>query len=168
VRDTLLYVAGELDETRFGPPVPVHLTEFMQGRGRPGSSGPLDGARRRTIYQEVRRNFIAPFLAVWDLPTPSSTRGARSVSNVPAQALALSNDPFVCERARAFASRATSAERDAAARAAFMLRTAFGREPTHADVETCVEFMTLCADGEDALADLAQALFCAQEFVWIP
>jgi cytochrome c553 len=168
VRDSLLFVAGELDETRFGPSVPVHLTEFMQGRGRPDSSGPLDGARRRTLYQEVRRNFLAPFLAVWDFPTPSSTRGARSTSNVPAQALALSNDPFVVERARAFGARAAHAAQSVEGRVAFMLRWAFGREPRPAELAAGVEFLSLVRESEDSLADLAQALFSAQEFVWIP
>ena len=62
VRDALLAVSGELNTARFGPPVPIHLTAFMTGRGRPGSSGPLDGDRRRSIYLEVRRNFLHPFL----------------------------------------------------------------------------------------------------------
>ena len=42
-------VSGRLDATMFGPPVPIHLTEFMEGRGRPGKSGPLDGNGRRSI-----------------------------------------------------------------------------------------------------------------------
>ena len=67
----------------------------MQGRGRPGASGPLDGARRRSVYQEVRRNFLNPFMLVFDEPIPTTTVGARSVSNVPAQGLTLMNDPFV-------------------------------------------------------------------------
>ena len=41
-----------------GPSVPVHLDEFMTGRGRPRVSGPLDGDGRRSIYLAVRRNFL--------------------------------------------------------------------------------------------------------------
>ncbi len=43
IRDSLLALSGRLDSKQFGAPVPIHLTSFMDGRGRPGTSGPLDG-----------------------------------------------------------------------------------------------------------------------------
>ena len=103
IRDSILAVSGSLDRKMFGPPVPIHLTPFMEGRGRPGHSGPLDGAGRRSIYLEVRRNFPDPFLTTFDLPGPGNTVGRRSMSNVPAQALVLLNDPFVHEQAERWA-----------------------------------------------------------------
>jgi len=48
----------------------------------------------------VRRNFLSPMLLAFDTPIPFSTMGRRSLSNVPAQALILMNDPFVQEQAR--------------------------------------------------------------------
>ena len=51
----------------------------MEGRGRPGKSGPLDGNGRRSIYVEVRRNFLSPMMRAFDTPVPHSTVGrARS------------------------------------------------------------------------------------------
>jgi hypothetical protein len=58
----------------------------MEGRGRPGS-GPLDGDGRRSIYINVRRNFLTPMFLAFDYPIPFTTIGRRSTSNVPAQAL---------------------------------------------------------------------------------
>ena len=55
IRDAILAVSGTLDRRAFGPPVPVHLTEHMQGRGRPSESGPLDGAGRRSLSSRVPR-----------------------------------------------------------------------------------------------------------------
>src|SRR5260221_1514639 len=89
IRDALLAVSGQLDLEMFGPPVPVYLAEFMEGRGRPAHSGPIDGAQRRSIYQDVRRNFLAPMMRAFDFPVPSTTVGRRTVSNVPAQSLIL-------------------------------------------------------------------------------
>ena len=43
IRDAMLAVSGRLDRTPFGPPVPIHLTPFLDGRGRPGERP----ARRR-------------------------------------------------------------------------------------------------------------------------
>ena len=106
IRDALLAVSGRLDPTQFGPPVPIHLSPFMEGRGRPEQSGPLDGDGRRSIYVEVRRNFLSPFMVAFDTPQPASTTGRRNVSNVPAQALIMMNDPFVFEQCQIWATRA--------------------------------------------------------------
>ena len=95
IRDSILAISGRLDRAQFGPSVPVFLTPFMQGRGRPGASGPLDGNGRRSIYISIRRNFLSPMMLAYDTPIPFSTVGRRNVSNVPAQALILMNDPFV-------------------------------------------------------------------------
>ena len=99
IRDAMLSVSGSLDTTMFGLPVPQHITRFMNGRGRPGKSGPLDGAGRRSIYLEVRRNFQDPFMMAFDRPLPVTSYGRRNVTNVPAQSLILLNDPFVTEMA---------------------------------------------------------------------
>ena len=79
VRDAMLFLSGHLDPAMFGPPVPIHLTEFMEGRGRPGSSGPLDGEGRRSIYLEVRRNFIPAMMRTFDTPVPFTTIGKRKI-----------------------------------------------------------------------------------------
>src|SRR5205823_2122189 len=99
IRDAILAVSGRLDETMFGPGVMPHLTPYMTGRGRPQQSGPLDGAGRRSIYLAVRRNFLPPMFLAFDYPIPFTTIGRRTSSNVPAQALAMMNNPFVIEQA---------------------------------------------------------------------
>ncbi len=106
IRDSLLAVSHRLDAAMFGPSIPTHFTPFMGDRmWVRNDSGPLDGAGRRTVYQETRRNFLSPFLLAFDLPIPDSTVGQRSVSNVPGQALALMNDPFIRDQATVWAKR---------------------------------------------------------------
>ena len=104
IRDAILAVAGRLDGRMAGPGVEVHLTTFMDNYadsyGRPKTSGPLDGNGRRSLYVNVRRNFLTPILTAFDFPPPLVTAGRRDVSNVPAQALILMNDPFVAQQAR--------------------------------------------------------------------
>jgi len=87
IRDAILTVSGRLDPKLGGPSVPVHLTEFMDGRGRP-QSGSLDGDGRRSIYIKVRRNFLPPMMLAFDTPIPFNCMGRRNVSNVPSQAAA--------------------------------------------------------------------------------
>ena len=105
IRDALLAVSGRLDRRCTGPVCRRYLTPFMDGRGRPGRSGPLDGDGRRSIYLNVRRNFLNPMFLAFDMPVPFSTMGRRNVSNVPAQALTLMNDPLVVGQARLWAER---------------------------------------------------------------
>ena len=71
----------------------------MTGRGRPGN-GPLDGSGRRSVYLSVRRNFLSPMMLTFDTPSPFSSVGRRTVSNVPSQALMMMNDPFVVAEAK--------------------------------------------------------------------
>jgi hypothetical protein len=162
IRDALLAVSGRLDGRMFGPPVPVHLTAFQQGRGRP-ESGPLDGAGRRSVYLSVRRNFLSPFLLAFDTPSPFSTVGRRTVSNVPAQALILMNDPFVQQQADLWARRALARPGTDRERISEMYRSAFGREPREGEAAACLDFL----GRQASWADLAHVLFNAKEFIFL-
>ena len=159
LRDAIIAVSGRLDPTMYGPPVPVYLSNFMQGRGRPGQSGPLDGAGRRSIYQSVNRNFLNPFMLVFDTPQPATAIGRRSLSNVPAQALTLMNNEFVHEQANVWAARlvneVSSKDGDILLHA---FRQAFCRVPTADERLAFVEFSTSLAaernlPAENALRD---------------
>jgi hypothetical protein len=148
----------------------VYLTPFQDGRGRP-ASGPLDGDGRSSIYLAVRRNFLPSLLLAFDTPIPFSTVGRRTVSNVPAQALILLNDPFVHQQAQLWAKRVLAENGSAQERIARMYRSAFGRPPSAAEVDACLEFLgeqeRLGSAGPAAWADLAHVLFNAKEFIYL-
>src|SRR6266852_6580581 len=142
IRDSLLALAGRLDEAMYGPSVPTHFTEFMEGRGRPASSGPLDGNGRRSIYLEVRGNFPSPMMRTFDTPVPFTTVGKRTVSNVPAQSLILLNDPFVLSQAKLWAQRLLK-EKDQSPqqhiRQIYLM--AFGRPPAQTEEAEALTFL---------------------------
>ncbi|MDE0735913.1 MAG: DUF1553 domain-containing protein, partial [Pirellulaceae bacterium] len=148
IRDQLLALSGRLDAKMYGPSVPIFLTQHMQGRGRPGN-GPLDGNGRRSIYLSVRRNFLHPMLLTFDMPIPFNSIGRRNVSNVPAQALILMNDPFVVGQTELWAKRLLADTRwqDLAPPARFRARlselymSAFSRQPTGTEQEQFSRFM---------------------------
>jgi hypothetical protein len=179
IRDSLLAVSGRLDRTRFGPSVPVHLTPFMQGRGRPAQSGPLDGDGRRSIYQAVRRNFLSPMMLAFDAPIPLGPVGRRNVSNVPAQALIMLNDPLVIEQARLWAKEVLRGdEKEFAARLRKMYLTALGRLPAAEELSKAEAFLesqgeqyglSAEAAGDDVRVwtDLCHVLFNAKEFIFV-
>ena len=129
IRDAILVVAGTWDAKQFGPSIATHRTPFMTGRGA-RSSGPLDGARRRSVYLSVYRNFLNPFMLTFDAPSPFGPQGRRSRSNVPAQALTMMNDPFVIDQAKQWAERWMKKELPDPERIVGMVREAHGVEPS--------------------------------------
>ena len=176
VRDALLAVSGELDLRMGGPGVAVYYTGKSEGGGTPG---PLDGDRRRTVYQRARRNAHHPLLEAFDAPRPATPRGARDVTNVPAQSLAMLNDPLVREMAVRWARRLVAEGAPRAERIRGMLVSALGRPPDAAEVAAFSAHLSDLArdhgvqgdggiDAEVAVwADLAQSLFCLKEFVHV-
>ncbi|NQV28385.1 MAG: DUF1553 domain-containing protein, partial [Rhodopirellula sp.] len=177
IRDAMLSVSGRLDPTVLGSPVPVYLTAFMQGRGRPGS-GPLDGNGRRSIYTSVNRNFLPPMMLAFDTPIPFTTIGRRTQSNVPAQALILMNDPFVVQQAELWAKRTLAEHPDAAeARINSLYESGFTRPATSDEIQESIEFLKGQASAYGAganwetdvraWADLCHVLFNVKEFVFL-
>ncbi|HEV3021208.1 MAG TPA: PSD1 and planctomycete cytochrome C domain-containing protein [Pirellulales bacterium] len=174
IRDAILAVSGRLDERMYGPSVPVHLTAFMEGRGRP-ESGPLDGAGRRSLYLSVRRNFLSSMFLAFDYPVPFTSTGRRSVSNVPAQALTMMNSPFVVAEARRWAERTLAAAgRSAAERVDDLYLAAFARPACDAECQSALTFLEAQSrryggepgDGR-AWADLCHVLLNVKELIYI-
>ncbi len=161
VRDAILAVSGSLDRTVYGPSVRVHVSEYQDGRGKP-ASGPLDGAGRRSVYLEVRRNFLTPLLVAFDYPLPTATAGRRMVSNVPAQALTLMNNEFVAGQAGLWSGRMESSYTDPRARLDAMFVRIFARAPEPAERDRVQTFLR-----EGSWSDLAHVLFNAKEFLFL-
>ncbi len=151
IRDGVLAVSGRLDSTMFGKPVPIHLTDFMKGRGRPAASGPLDGDGRRSIYIAVRRNFLSPMMLTFNAPSPMTTFGSRNTTNVPAQSLMLMNDPFVHQQAEYWANRLlTSGENTSIKKLVEEIYlTAFSRKPTEPELSKAKTFLLKQAKNYD-------------------
>jgi hypothetical protein len=175
IRDSVLAVSGRLDRRLFGPGVTPHITEFQDGRGKP-ESGPLDGTGRRSVYIQVRRNFLTPLFLAFDYPLPVSTIGARGQSTVPSQALSLLNNPFVAEQARHWGRRAVERYGDSERRVDGMFEGAFGRLPEEWERRAALDFVREqelrygVAPGsaeEKAWGDLAHVLFNSTEFVFL-
>ncbi len=163
IRDTLLSLSGRMNPTMYGAPVPVHLTAFMDGRGRPGHSGPLDGDGRRSVYQSVRRNFLNPMMLAFDSPVPFTCIGRRNASNVPAQALILLNDPLVVQQARQWAGRlAGLPDIDDRQRLNTAFRMAFGRPPTAGESRACLDFL-----AHSGWPDLCHVLVNMKELIFV-
>ncbi|MBC8350369.1 MAG: DUF1553 domain-containing protein, partial [Planctomycetes bacterium] len=124
IRDSILATSGQIDLRMYGPGVNVYYTTKTEGGG---PKGPLDGDRRRSVYLRIRRNAHNPFLEAFDAPKPTTTRGRRDVTNVPAQSLTMMNDPFVIQQAAEWSNQLVATEQTPAQRIRIMYERAFAR-----------------------------------------
>ncbi len=178
VRDAILAPSGRLDQRLYGPPIdPARTNEDPQKRL---FSGPLDGEGRRSLYTKVTIMEPPRFLATFNQPPPKIPTGRRDVTDVPAQALTLLNDPFVVAQAKYWAEHLASRQPGGTIdeRVASMFATAFGRAPS---AEESARWRRLVNDlahdrGVESArilkssvvwADVAHVLFNAKEFLYI-
>ena len=176
IRDAILEISGELDTTMYGPSINVYYVGKTEGGGK---KGPLDGNGRRSVYQGVRRNSQNPFLQVFDAPKPSTTRGKRDVTNIPAQSLDMLNDPFVVDQGAKWAKKALAdgaiSSKDRAIR---MFRRALGRDPEAPELDLLMTSIEIFAQerhvtetelmgDQDLWKDYAQSLLNLKEFIYL-
>jgi len=177
IRDTILAVSGRLDRTMYGPSIQPYREEPKDYRKL--HQGPLDGNGRRSIYIKVTRHEGSRFLDTFDFPSPTVARGNRDTTNVPAQALALLNDPFVLDQAAFWADRLIKAQAPTVeARLDSMFRAALGRLPDDAErarfAGLAKELANLhkatpekTLESREVWKDMAHAIFNLKEFIYV-
>jgi len=169
IRDHILACSGKLNPDLYGPSVPAHIDDQPASRAKP-RSGPLDGNGRRSIYLELRRNFLPSFLRVFDMPNATEPSGSRNVTNVPAQSLALMNDPFVHEQARAWARRILQRDGSTGDRLQALHRQAFGRDARDTELDwglRALEKLGAETSPEDAWTGLCHLMINRKEFIYV-
>lgn len=135
LRDSLLTISGQLDETPFGPPDQVDVQPD-------GLVTPQKTARgwRRSVYVLHRRTKLPTLLENFDSPQMGPNCLQRDESIVAPQALHLLNNASVYEWAGQFAARAwQQAGDDTADRINFIHRTAFGRKPSDEELAVAID-----------------------------
>lgn len=171
IRDALLATSGQLDKQMYGPPIPIYLTEFMKGRGRPAKSGPLNGENRRSIYQGIRRNFLSPFMLSFDMPVPFSCFGKRDVSNVPSQSLTLMNDPLVWQQAELWAKALAKTDGSVEEKIEQIFWRAFARAPSVDEVQEAKDFFAeidqQASSAEEGWSSYCHTIFNMKEFIFL-
>jgi hypothetical protein len=118
------------------------------------------------------------FLVCFNFPDPKLPTGRRDVTNVPTQALALMNDPFVNAQAEFWANRLVAAPQGSVdARLQEMFLAALGREPAPQELKRWKDFVEASAGDtqstqaallrcREAWKQVAHLLFNAKEFLY--
>ena len=162
IRDSLLFVSGELDLSMFGP-------------------GTLEEAsRRRSIYFTVKRSRLVPGMQAFDVPEPLVSQGTRPTTTVAPQALLLMNSPHVRSWATAFAHRFASSPDPSPPLAEIVSRAyrfALNRAPAESESADAIAFIEQQRtryraeqkpDAQEmALTDFAQVVLSLNEFIYV-
>jgi cytochrome c553 len=157
-RDSLLAVAGTLDETMGGPTFDLKNAS----------------ARRRTVYGKVSRHELDGTLRLFDFPDANVTADRRVVTTVPQQQLFVLNSDFMQNQARAFAERIEKGATTDADRIKLAYRLAFGRAPSDKELSLGIAYVTrplppeASGDGKPTRwQQYAHALLATNEFLYV-
>ena len=162
MRDTLLFLSGNLDVKMSGRPVDV-----------------VDDPKttRRTVYGLVDRQSLPAVFRAFDFASPDQSSERRPRTTVPQQALFSMNAPLVIEQARALAARpeiAAGSSSEAKIRALY--RRVFARPPDQAELEAALRFLTPDQSTQNTsqtrsqltpIEQLSQVLLMANELMFV-
>jgi len=153
-RDSLLAVAGNLDEKMGGPTFDLKDAN----------------AKRRTVYAKVSRHELDGLLRLFDFPDANVTADKRTVTTVPQQQLFALNSEFMVNQAKAFAARVAKAGSSDEERIKEAYRLAYNRKPEPREVSLAVAYLKLPAKPDDKLTrweQYAQALLASNELMYV-
>lgn len=108
LRDTLLFVTGNLDRSFGGRPVylvPQPRVSPQDGAGGGETIEPPPLSTRRSVYGFIDRQALPGLFRVFDFADPDATTPVRLETTVPQQALFFLNGTFVMEQAKKMLER---------------------------------------------------------------
>jgi hypothetical protein len=164
VRDSVLVVAGKLNENLGGPGFYVfgfrddHSPHYTYEDCDPDD--PL--SHRRSVYRFIVRSVPDPFMTTLDCADSSAAVAKRNETLSPLQALALLNNRFIVRMSEHFANRVEGMGSNTTEHLFAAWRLAFGRSPEADELSPLAEF----AD-KHGLANACRVIFNMNEFVFV-
>ena len=144
MRDSILAISGQLDETPFGRAVPI--TEPTH--------------RRRTVYAFVERQNIPDIVRSFDFANADTSNARRVNTTVPQQALFALNSPFLLDAAKALAARLEEAPPEQ--RINRLYRLTYGRDTDPDERTLAQDFLS-----SQPLEQLAHVLLISNELMFV-
>lgn len=161
--DTLLLIAGKLDERMGGPG--FQLYRYVQDNV--ATYTPLDEfgpeTYRRAVYHQKARASLIDLVSDFDGPDCAFSAPRRAVTTTPLQALTMMNHRFTTDIAGALADRLQAeAGNDSACQVRRAFEWAYGRPPNPEELSACVELTR--AHG---LSAFCRALLNTSELIYL-
>ncbi len=165
VRDSVLFVSGQLDPRMYGPGFqdfvvekPEHSPHYEYEKFDPTDVR----ARRRSIYRFIVRSQQQPFMTTLDCADPSMLVARRNESVSPLQALALLNNGFMLALAESFAQTVEARETQETAQVRRAFSLALSRAPSAGELADLCDYRR-----KNGLANACRLLFNLNEFNFV-
>ncbi|MEY4325938.1 MAG: hypothetical protein RIS24_2109, partial [Verrucomicrobiota bacterium] len=165
IRDSMLWVAGRLDERRGGPSFkdfvverPEHSPHYEYALHNPEDPE----SHRRSVYRFLVRSQPQPMMAALDCADPSISVDRRNETLNALQALALMNHKLAVSMSRHWAVRLEREAPTIPERVSLGMRWAFGRRPTAEESEALVRHTE-----QHGLASTCRLMLNLNEFVFV-
>ncbi len=178
LRDSLLFVSGQLDETMGGTLLESAPFQNLSVSGA-ARKAELYQPPRRSVYLPVLRSALYDMFQAFDFPDPALLNGNRATTTVAAQALFMMNSPLVETAAEQMADRLLSVAASDHERLRDACRRIFGREAADAELSEWQAFLdryqatpslaeeTIETRRRLAWQGLCRALFSSNEFIYV-
>ena len=175
LRDTLLFLGGNLDVSPGGPHPFPPSTEWNFTQHNPFKA--VYDTNRRSVYLMTQRIQRHPYLAIFDGADTSASTPARTTSTTPLQALYLMNNELAHQQAERIAGRLMEERSDDAGRIDRAYELLFARPPDEAEraaVQVYLSKARTAAAGQSddqatrlAWQSCVRSLLLLNEFVYV-
>lgn len=156
MRDTLLFVAGRLQEKSGGRPVDIIADP---------------NAACRTVFGLVDRQSLPSDFRAFDFATPDQSIERRPRTMMPQQALFALNSPFAIAQAKAVIQRTdVAAKTESRERIQEIYRVVLARDPDEDELSACIAFLDVANSPQSLLSkweQLAQVLTSCNELMYV-
>lgn len=177
IRDSMLFVTGELNLKSGGPSVYVSIpAEVLAGQSRPGAGWSKSSAEdevRRSVYIHLKRSLLVPILEMHDQADTDSSCPVRYNTVVPTQSLGMLNGEFTNEKAGRLAARLKREAGDhLATQVGLALQLITARIPSNDEITSDVNFIRALQTRRQLTAEQALRHYCllmlnTNEFVYV-
>ncbi len=177
IRDALLSVAGQLEESIGGKTVPLRNRQFVFDHTSKDNT--KYDSTRRALYLPIIRNNLYDLFQQFDYPDPAVSTGQRNSTIVSPQALLLMNSPLAVQASQGLAQRISAGNPELAARVEAAIQWSYARKAAPEDIRKAQDFL-IAADGvlassindydqrqQRAWELYSQSLTMANEFIYL-
>ena len=170
LRDTLLFVSGELDPAPQAEPYPIPPADKWEYTQHHPFKADYP-SKKRSVYQMTKRLTAQPYLQTFDGPDPNVCTTTRETSVTALQALFFVNDTFLQDQAGQLASRLAGDPANDAARLETAFLTLLARPPSPAEGPLLLaQLQHVRSQGLDdtaAWASVTRTLLRLNEFLYL-
>ena len=177
IRDSLLAIGGDLDETIGGSLLPTENRKYVTSTANINVE--VYNSQRRTIYLPIVRSAIYDYLTAFDFGDPSAMNGQRDRTTVAPQALYLMNSALVAKESELLSATLLAMPGNDSEKIASAFERFYSRPPREREIASSLEFiesyeknLTERGTTQDQLRPMAWKAFCralisTNEFLYV-